>query len=215
MEVSAVAFEWKDLAEDFSDRQRAIVGEAFYDEVVRTMSQWEDLGDALEVACGDGGFTSLFVSKARHLVATDLEEAMCRVARERLSTWPHAEVRQADLFDLPFGEKSFDTVLALNILHVLPNRTGALREMRRMLREGGRLLLMDFGTDGMSFDEIMAMAGRYQRAFGPVEDRKQPVSFDQLAEEIETSGFEILNQERLCSPTGAALVLEARRKETD
>ena len=73
MEVSAVAFEWKDLAEDFSDRQRAIVGEAFYDEVVRTMSQWEDLGNALEVACGDGGFTSLFVPRARRLVATDLE----------------------------------------------------------------------------------------------------------------------------------------------
>ena len=53
MEVSAMAFEWKDLAEDFSARQRAIVGEAFYDEVARTMLQWEDLGDALEVACGD------------------------------------------------------------------------------------------------------------------------------------------------------------------
>lgn len=179
------------------------------------MLQWEDLGDALEVACGDGGFTSLFVPKARRLVATDREEAMCRVARKKLSAWPHAEVRRADLFDLPFGEKSFDTVLAFNILHVLPDRPGALREMRRMLREGGRLLLMDFGTDGMSFDEVMAMAGRYQRAFGPVEDRKQPVTFERLADEIETSGFEILKQERLCSPTGAALVLEARRRETD
>ena len=80
--------------------------------------------------------------------------------------------------------------------------SSALREMRRMLREGGCLLLMDFAADGMSFNEIMAIAKRYQRAFGPVEDRKQPVSFDQLAEEIEMSGFEILNQERLCSPTG-------------
>ena len=43
MEVSAMAFEWKDLAEDFSARQRAIVGEAFYDEVARTMLQWEDV----------------------------------------------------------------------------------------------------------------------------------------------------------------------------
>lgn len=74
---------------------------------------------------------------------------------------------------------------------------------------------MDFGTDGMSFDEVVAMAERYRRAFGPVEDRKQPVTFDQLADEIEASGFEILKQERLCSSTGAALVLEARRKETD
>ena len=81
-----MAFEWKDLAEDFSARQRAIVGEAFYDEVARTMLQWEDLGDALEVAFGDGGFTSLFVPKARRLVTTDREKAMCRVARKKLST---------------------------------------------------------------------------------------------------------------------------------
>ena len=41
------------------------------------------------------------------------------------------------------------------------------------------------------------------------------MTFERLADEIETSGFEILKQERLCSPTGAALVLEARRRETD
>lgn len=208
-------FEWKDLAEDFSSRQRAIVGDEFYDEVTRAMSQWEDLGEALEVACGDGGFTALLAPRARHLVATDLEEAMCRVARANLSGFPHVEVRQADLFELPFGEGGVDTVLALNILHVLPDRMSALREMRRMLRQGGRLLLMDFGVDGMSFDEIMAMAERYRKAFGPVESRKQPVTFDQLADDIEASGFTILKQDRLCSSTGAALVLEARRTGMD
>ena len=59
-----MAFEWKDLAEDFSARQRAIVGEAFYDEVARTMLQWEDLGDALGEPGTKPRATSLVASTA-------------------------------------------------------------------------------------------------------------------------------------------------------
>jgi SAM-dependent methyltransferase len=59
--------------------------------------------------------------------------------------WPGIDVLIADAGALPFLDASFDTVTVLAALNHIPNRDAALREIRRVLRPGGRVVLTMIG----------------------------------------------------------------------
>lgn len=97
----------------------------------------------LEVAAGTGRVTRNLVTALPadgELVATDLNEPMLAEAKRRLSdsrvTW-----QVADAQALPFGDGAFDAIACQFGLMFVPDRALALREMRRVLRPGGTLLL--------------------------------------------------------------------------
>jgi ubiquinone/menaquinone biosynthesis C-methylase UbiE len=100
-------------------------------------------GDVLELACGTGIVTQQLrarLAPARRLVATDLSPAMVEFARRKLPS-EGIEWRQADMAALPFADESFAAlVCSLGIMFV-PQKEKAYTEARRVLREGGQLLL--------------------------------------------------------------------------
>ncbi|PIE79893.1 MAG: methyltransferase type 11, partial [Candidatus Delongbacteria bacterium] len=49
-----------------------------------------------------------------------------------------------DIFDLPFDENQFDTVIAANILHIIPTPEKAMAEIKRVLKPGGLLIAPTF-----------------------------------------------------------------------
>jgi SAM-dependent methyltransferase len=69
---------------------------------------------------------------------------MLEVARRRLGTG--ASLTVGDAARMPYPDRTFDLVLAATVLHEMPPqvRTAALGEMKRVLRPGGRMLLIDF-----------------------------------------------------------------------
>jgi SAM-dependent methyltransferase len=72
----------------------------------------------------------------------DLNPKMLVVARSVTSgTRPEIDWRAGNAAELPFGEETFDVVLCQCGLQYVPDRFGALREMVRVLKPGGRLLL--------------------------------------------------------------------------
>ena len=77
----------------------------------------------------------------------DLAPRMLRVARRRA---PHALLVRADARSLPFGEGAFDLVWSSYFLDLVPTAelTPLLREFRRVLRPGGRLLLVSLSQKG-------------------------------------------------------------------
>ena len=97
----------------------------------------------LDVACGTGALTRLLaagVGPTGSVVGLDVNAEMLSVAAMSVPD-RHVEWRQASASELPFAEATFDLVTCQHGVQYFPDRTEALGEMRRVLREGGRLVL--------------------------------------------------------------------------
>lgn len=100
-------------------------------------------GDVLEVAVGTGR-NFPFYPAGVSLSAVDISPAMLAVARERAgSLGMRVNLAEADAQALPFEDESFDAVVSTLAMCSIPDERLALREMKRVLRSGGRLLLLD------------------------------------------------------------------------
>ena len=95
----------------------------------------------LETAAGTGIVTGAMISKAAksEIVATDLNQAMLDVAAGRLLSW-RLTFQAADAQELPFEDGSFDAVVCQFGVMFFPDRVGAYREARRVLKPGGHFL---------------------------------------------------------------------------
>lgn len=76
-------------------------------------------------------------------IGMDLTPAMLRRAQQRLGGRSDIELQEGDVMALPFADGSFDTVIMHLILAVVPEPVRALREAERVLKPGGRILLLD------------------------------------------------------------------------
>ncbi len=98
----------------------------------------------LEVAAGTGRVTRRLLEVLpadATLIATDLNEPMLAEAQQRLGPDPRLTWQTADMQALPFEDARFDAVVCQFGLMFAPDKSLALREMRRVLRSGGTLLL--------------------------------------------------------------------------
>ena len=95
----------------------------------------------LDVACGTGVIVrqaAPILGSAGHLVGIDLNSNMLDVAREHAPAGgPPVEWRQGDAASLPCPSSEFDVVICQQGLQFFPDRSGALREMHRVLKPGG------------------------------------------------------------------------------
>jgi len=100
-------------------------------------------GDVLEVAIGTGLNIPVYASDVK-LTGVDLSPAMLDVARERAGNLDRdVDLQEGDAHHLPFADESFDTVVCTFSLCNIPDPHQALTEMQRVLRPGGRLVLVD------------------------------------------------------------------------
>jgi len=93
---------------------------------------------ALDVACGPGIVMAALQRAGLLAVGIDLTLAMLREAASRGGCFV-----QGDTGRLPFRESTFDVVVCRNSLHHVSDPSGAIREMARVLRPGGRLVVED------------------------------------------------------------------------
>ncbi|MDH3713043.1 MAG: class I SAM-dependent methyltransferase [Gammaproteobacteria bacterium] len=100
----------------------------------------------LDVGCGDGELAVELWKRGAKITGIDASTRMIEVARER------ARQHRADLtFDvataqaLPFPPKAFDLVVAVTVLCFIEDGASTLREMGRVLRPGGRLVIGELG----------------------------------------------------------------------
>ncbi len=100
------------------------------------------LGDVLDVGSGDGAAAASIAPYCRSLTCIDNNGRSIEAARDRLARYEHVSVDVADAQDLPFSAASFDTVLLFHTLTYTERPLRALEECARVLRPGGKLVLL-------------------------------------------------------------------------
>ncbi|MDQ3303055.1 MAG: class I SAM-dependent methyltransferase [Actinomycetota bacterium] len=100
-------------------------------------------GKVLEMAVGTGRNLP-FYPREVHLTGIELSPKMLAIAHRRASEIGiEADLREGDAQDMPFPDASFDTVVATLALCTIPDDRRAVAEAARVLRPGGRLLLLE------------------------------------------------------------------------
>jgi ubiquinone/menaquinone biosynthesis C-methylase UbiE len=100
----------------------------------------------LEVGCGMGYDSLEFLKRGVRVTATDLTPNAVRLARRHfeLEGLEAEDVRTANVLCLPFPDNTFDGVWANGVLHATGNTALAIREVRRVLKPGGRAIISHF-----------------------------------------------------------------------
>ncbi len=96
-----------------------------------------------DLGCGTGGIAETLAPFVGRVIAVDSSAAMLKAARRRLSQLDNVELRRGEMEALPIDDRSLDAALITLVLHHLAEPRRALEEAARVLRPGGKLLVID------------------------------------------------------------------------
>ena len=158
----------------------------------------------LDVGCGTGALSVAAAERWPAVIVDgiDVSDGMLAIAGARLAERPAAvreRVRYAQAWadKLPFEDGSFDVVVSAFVLQLVPSAPRALREMRRVLRPGGRLAAVRWLRGGepmaadTAYDDALVAAGLEPR--DPGGDRPDPASPAAAAAQLRRAGFRGVN----------------------
>lgn len=114
-------------------------------------------GRVLDVATGRGGFAGFFVQNVKEfdeLVGIDAVEQYGAAFARALEGRPKVSFRHMDAARLDFPDASFDTVCMASSLHHLDEPRCTLNEMRRVIKPGGRCILMEMYSDNQNETQL-------------------------------------------------------------
>ena len=101
-------------------------------------------GHVLEIGAGTGTNLAIYGPEVESLTITEPETAMVRrLERRAREQAPQAKILRAPAEDLPFEDRTFDTVVSTLVLCGVSDQPRALRQLRRVLRPGGQLLFIE------------------------------------------------------------------------
>ena len=100
----------------------------------------------IDLGTGTGGVLRSFARLARQAIGLDASRDMLAVARASIESenLRHVQVRQGDIYALPFSDSISDFITIHQVFHFLDDPGRALLEAARVLVPGGRLLIVDF-----------------------------------------------------------------------
>jgi ubiquinone/menaquinone biosynthesis C-methylase UbiE len=100
--------------------------------------------DFLEIGCGSGAVSRLISERyGINVTGTDIDEDQIKIAKDLGKDIKNVTFLIADAAGLPFSDKSFDAILVINVLHHISNWMDALKEMDRVLKKSGYLLISE------------------------------------------------------------------------
>ena len=129
---------------DFGHSIRTAAERAAWDRILDLILPAGRKLDALDVGCGTGFLTLELAARGHRVTGVDFAPAMIAEARRKAAERAlSVRLEEADAEQLPFEAASFDLVVSRHLLWTLPHPEGAIDEWKRVLRPGGRLVVVD------------------------------------------------------------------------
>lgn len=182
---------WIQNAKDY-DRNNVKGNDDLYDQIENLLGRYlEKDMDVLELASGSGNLAKVFASSVHSWIGIDYSDEMVEEAASM--NIPNASFETGDVQDIRFENESFDTVVFINALQVIPSPEKALMEANRVLRNGGMLLCSTFVND-----ELMSEVNKNSN------DIKEFMTYHiwdkkYLHKLVENCGFALIDSELACT----------------
>lgn len=126
---------------EWSVLRSELFGERFNDEAL--LGLLDPRWSVADLGCGTGEVAERLAPLVARVVAVDREASMLAAARTRLAGASNVEFRQGDLLALPLGDGEVHAAVISLVLHHVAAPAEAVSEALRVLRPGGRLLIVD------------------------------------------------------------------------
>ncbi len=161
----------------------------------------KDYSKMLDLACGTGDITKI-ISKyypKTDILGLDISDKMIYLAKKKN---PSKSFILGDVTDLKYKENEFDYITIFFGLRNIEDRTKAISEMYRVLKQGGLFLHFDFGEDNFLSKIFDFITPRFAKFFGKnkepykylIESKNDFLKPDKLIEEFEKAGFKFVSK---------------------
>ena len=138
-----VATEWDEMREGFFSKNLRVK--------VCNAANVKAGENAADIGAGSGFLTEELVNRNVNVIAVDQSDSMVRVLKEKFGTVSLVKVVLADGENLPIEDGSLDYVFANMYLHHVEDPRAAIKEMTRVLKNGGKVILSDLDKHNFTF----------------------------------------------------------------
>ena len=137
--------------EDFGHSIRTVAERVAWDRILELVLPRHSGLEALDAGCGTGFLSFELAGRGHRVTGVDFAPGMIAEARRKAAERSVSiRFEEADAEQLPFGPASFDLVISRHVLWTLPHPEAAIDEWKRVLRPGGRLVVVDSQLNGGS-----------------------------------------------------------------
>lgn len=124
----------------------------------------------LECACGTGAISIYIAPICNKLFASDYSAGMLKQAKKKLKKFDNVELKKVDITNIKAKDDSFDVVVAGNVIHLLPDSQSAMKELTRVCKDGGKLIIPtyingDEGTNKLAVKFLEKLGANFKRQF--------------------------------------------------
>jgi ubiquinone/menaquinone biosynthesis C-methylase UbiE len=162
----------------------------------------------LEFGCGTGSTAIIHAPHVQHILATDISDKMLAIAEQKTNDAgiDNISYRQGTLDSLALEPASFDAVLGLNILHLLPDLDAVVARVHEVLKPGGIFVSSTALIGEISLLWRMLIPAMQLLGFAPYVNR---FGKQELATQLTDAGFSI---DREWEPAKGSVFIVARKK---